>query len=142
MSPVPLNEDNKYAPSSTASTAYKRFALPETVTPGILHIPSADGAEAKKIVEELLEKDREYHHCFFNPAQFHNHLSHHLLAAYDLGASAELLKAIYEDESKGLLPIDVVLDSATKEAKGQFDVKKDDVTIDSSNWTKYLGDQK
>lgn len=141
MSPisVPVHEDNRFAPSSKSATAYKRFNLPETVTPGILHLPSSDGAQAKKALETLLAQDRESHHCFFNPAGFHNHLSHHLLAAYDLGASAELLEAIYENEKANLLPIDVVLDSATKQKNGQFDVKKDDVTITSSNWKRYLG---
>lgn len=78
MSPisVPVHEDNRFAPSSKSATAYKRFNLPETVTPGILHLPSSDGAQAKKALETLLAQDRESHHCFFNPAGFHNHLSH------------------------------------------------------------------
>ncbi|KAF7985836.1 hypothetical protein HWV62_514 [Athelia sp. TMB] len=85
--------------------------------------------QAQKQVEALLEDDRKRHHCYFNNIGFHNHLSHHLLAAYDLGASAKLLQAINDDASDGvktLLPIQ----------KSPSDHLE---TVTLSNWTQFLG---
>ncbi|KAF7985825.1 hypothetical protein HWV62_492 [Athelia sp. TMB] len=85
--------------------------------------------QAHRLVEALLEDDRERHHCYFNDIGFHNHSSHHLLAAYDLGASAKLLQAINDDASDGvkiLLPI----------RQGPPDLLE---TVTLGNWTEFLG---
>jgi Questin oxidase-like len=58
-----------------------------------------------------------------------------LLAAYDLGAPPELLKAIYDKERSDLLPIYTA-------NRPQKIVKQQDVRIDTKNWTKYLGQEK
>ncbi|KAJ7102780.1 hypothetical protein C8R44DRAFT_945546 [Mycena epipterygia] len=50
------------------------------------------------VFAELLRKDYEEHHCFWAGSGLHNHLSHHLLAAHDLGAPASLLRAIFKNE--------------------------------------------
>ena len=50
-----------------------------------------------------------------------------ILAAYDLGASAPLLQAIYDSEQPTLLPIDVAIDLHD---------------ISEANWTTRLGDNK
>jgi hypothetical protein len=96
-----------------------------------LNLPGATPA-SKKAVQELLAKDHDTHHCYFNTIGFHNHLSHHLLAAYDLGASAQLLEAIYDEEAKMQRPIMLDQDEG---------VLKPGV-INESNWTKYLGEEK
>ena len=41
---------------------------------GVLDFPGSHGAKA--VLENLLLKDAESHHCFFRPAGLHNHLSH------------------------------------------------------------------
>lgn len=102
-----------------------------TIQQGILNLPGATPA-AKKLVEELLAKDHDTHHCYFRSIGFHNHLSHHILAAYDLGASAELLNAIYKEEEKMQRPILL---------EGEDDVTKPG-EINEGNWTKFLGEQK
>ncbi|KAI1342222.1 HypA protein [Xylariaceae sp. FL0016] len=53
--------------------------------------------DAAKRVTELLQEDFESHHCFFNQNGFHNHISHHVLALYGLGASPSELMQGYDD---------------------------------------------
>jgi hypothetical protein len=108
---------------------------PVTIKPGILSLPGSTHS-SKKTLESLLTEDHSKHHCYFRSFGFHNHLSHHILAAYDLGASTELLKAIYAEEAKTQRPI--MLD-------GEGDSKMDGVvkpgTINEGNWKEYLGKQ-
>jgi Questin oxidase-like len=102
-----------------------------SINQGTLNLPGVDST-SKKVVQELLAKDHDAHHCYSNAKGFHNHLSHHLLAGYDLGASAELLKAIYERDEKMQRPI--MLDNdETVPTPG---------AINKANWTKYLGEEK
>ncbi|KAJ7501933.1 hypothetical protein B0H11DRAFT_1855201, partial [Mycena galericulata] len=93
------------------------------IQPGLIHTPSTH--DAAVILEQLLYKDYVTHHCFFNDRGFHNHLPHHLVAAYDMGATPALLKVIYEDLAPTLRPVD---------RQGE------DIT--ESNWTARLGEHK
>ncbi|KAF8630301.1 hypothetical protein AX15_003013 [Amanita polypyramis BW_CC] len=101
--------------------------LTSTLRKGLLNLPGTTHA-SKSLVESLLAKDTHEHHCYFRPSiGLHNHLNHHLLAAYDLGASTSLLQKIYDTEAKAQRPI--------------FTEEKDEaITITKENWTKYLGD--
>ncbi|KAJ7816247.1 hypothetical protein B0H13DRAFT_2380529 [Mycena leptocephala] len=96
---------------------------PQPIQPGVIH--SAATYSSAKVLEELLHKDYVSHHCFFNDLGFHNHLPHHLVAAYDMGAPPALLKLIYEDLAPTLRPID---------RQGE------DIT--EANWTTRLGERK
>lgn len=44
-------------------------------------------------------------HIFTNNQGFHNHVAHHVLAAYSLGAGPKLLEQIYELENYGLVSL-------------------------------------
>ncbi|KAI1813539.1 HypA protein [Poronia punctata] len=55
-----------------------------------------DEAAAKK-ASELLQHDLEKHHCFFNNSGYHNHIPHHLLSLYGLGASPDIIQKGYND---------------------------------------------
>ncbi|KIJ21191.1 hypothetical protein PAXINDRAFT_107074 [Paxillus involutus ATCC 200175] len=101
--------------------------LPTTINPGLVNIPGHD-SEAQEVVESLLEQDRQTHHCLFNSRGFHNHLSHHLLAAYDLGAPASVLQAIYDIKSADQRPIDAEEDATSNRVR---------ITLD--NLREYLG---
>ncbi|KAJ3814004.1 hypothetical protein F5876DRAFT_33900 [Lentinula aff. lateritia] len=94
---------------------------------GVLNLPRASPA-SKPLTEALLLRDAQDHHCQFNQAGFHNHLSHHILAAYDLGASPGLLQKIYDEEARIQRPI--ILEEKDKEMK-----------ITEDNWTQYLGNE-
>ncbi|KAJ6483638.1 hypothetical protein DFH09DRAFT_949827 [Mycena vulgaris] len=92
------------------------------IQPGLIHSPSTHASA--KVLEELLHKDYVSHHCFINDLGFHNHIPHHLVAAYDMGASPALLKLIYEEEASMQRPLN---------RQGE------DIT--ESNWTTRLGER-
>lgn len=92
---------------------------------GQLNYPGITFA-SKKCAESLLLKDAETHHCFFRTAGLHNHLSHHILAAYDLGAPAGLLQKIYHDEARIQRPI-------------IWEEKDKAILVTEDNWVQYLG---
>ncbi|MCJ1380737.1 hypothetical protein MMC17_003845 [Xylographa soralifera] len=52
-------------------------------------------ASAKK-ASELLQENHDNHHIFFNKSGFHNHIAHHLLTIYALGASPEIIQDQYD----------------------------------------------
>lgn len=116
--------------SSTTQNKWKG-TLPRKVAKDTLTIPGATPATTD-LVERLLEQDREEHHCYFGPVPFHNHLSHHILAAYDLGAPPALLQTIYDEEAADAYNI------YTKNMKTK-EIEKQDVKITTDNWVDYLG---
>jgi hypothetical protein len=59
-----------------------------------------------------------------------------ILAAYDLGAPASLIQAIYDDEAKIQRPIDLKDNGLVPEGV----IKPGE--INEANWTKWLGDAK
>ncbi|TBU62348.1 hypothetical protein BD310DRAFT_919205 [Dichomitus squalens] len=108
--------------------------LPPTIRQGILNLPGTT-PEAKRVAERVLEEDRQKHHCFYGRVGFHNHLSHHLLAVYDLGAPAALLQKIYDREAESQSDIE------TWERKsGKIEAAHE--TITNENWTNFLGDER
>ena len=95
------------------------FALPSNIPGAFPHSPTISPIEIK-LVEELLVKDANEHHIFFNEIGYHNHLTHMLLADFSLGASPTRLKEVYEREAKKQRP--------KPEKHNGF------------NWTEHLGD--
>ncbi|KAI0801750.1 hypothetical protein BC629DRAFT_1581168 [Irpex lacteus] len=110
------------------------MTLPPIIHQGILNFPGAT-PESKATAERLLEEDRQIHHCFFGKIQLHNHVSHHILAAYDLGASAKQLQAIYDCTKDSLDDINL----ADRKSKT---IEKQRVEITSKNWPEFLGQEK
>ncbi|KAH7910236.1 hypothetical protein BJ138DRAFT_1009244 [Hygrophoropsis aurantiaca] len=102
--------------------------LPSTIVPGLVNIPGRN-VEVQRLTEDLLAQDREENHCFFNTRGFHNHLSHHLLAAYDMGAQAKLIQEIFDREQSVQRP-------AIKPPADFTEAK-----ICETNFTQYLGDE-
>ncbi|RYP54420.1 hypothetical protein DL768_000791 [Monosporascus sp. mg162] len=78
--------------SRTMATASKIQITPENT--GLWHVKQTEPA-AKKATE-LLQKDLETHHVFFNDMGFHDHISHHILALYGTGAPPESLEKGYK----------------------------------------------
>ncbi|CAG9999857.1 unnamed protein product [Clonostachys byssicola] len=61
---------------------------------GILAIKQDEETAAK--VSDLLQKDLENHHVYFNAEGFHNHIPHHLLTLYGTGANSDHLQVAYD----------------------------------------------
>ncbi|KAJ7024753.1 hypothetical protein C8F04DRAFT_1301508, partial [Mycena alexandri] len=64
---------------------------------GLLNLPSASSSSIA-LLQELLHVDYQQHHCFWTESGLHNHLSHHLLSAHNLGAPSSLLQTIFNNE--------------------------------------------
>ncbi|PNP55101.1 hypothetical protein THARTR1_04790 [Trichoderma harzianum] len=71
-----------------------QIRVPATDT-GLLRWAQTDESAAK--VSELLQKDLESHHVFFNAEGFHNHTVHLLLSLYATGASPSILEQAYAE---------------------------------------------
>lgn len=78
-------------------------------------------AESTQTLAELLRANHIKYHCFFNDSNFHNHLVHHLLAAFALGCTPTLLNAAYK-----------------LHADYQRALKPSPSDITEENWTKHL----
>ncbi|KAL4901850.1 hypothetical protein BDW74DRAFT_159056 [Aspergillus multicolor] len=51
---------------------------------------------AAKTASDVLQEDLEKHHVYFNDMGFHNHIPHHILTLYALGASPDEIQAAYD----------------------------------------------
>ncbi|KAK7706544.1 hypothetical protein SLS63_013932 [Diaporthe eres] len=60
--------------------------------------------EVAKKVTELLQKDLDVYHVYFNDRGFHNHIVHHLLALYGTGADAEAIQHGFDGNTGYQLP--------------------------------------
>jgi len=87
-----------------------------------IHLPGIT-EESRKTTSDLLKRNHESHHCFFNSKHFHNHLTHHLLAAFSLGAPPKRLEEIYESHARYQKPIGDIT--------GQPEITED-------NWNKFF----
>ncbi|KAJ1997519.1 hypothetical protein GGI04_005370, partial [Coemansia thaxteri] len=87
--------------------------------PGIDHVTHREATR-------LCARDYLENHVFFNEHRFHNHLNHHLLAAFSMGASPARLQRIFD---------------INKPIQRPALVPCNDVTITPDNFTKYLSDE-
>ncbi|KAI9778526.1 MAG: hypothetical protein M1839_008057 [Geoglossum umbratile] len=76
------------------ATATKIHLTPSEA--GMFHVPGITAESAAK-ASEVLQKNHEENHIFFNDEQFHNHIVHHILTIYALGASPEAIQTHYDD---------------------------------------------
>ncbi|KAI9502930.1 hypothetical protein GGI25_003203 [Coemansia spiralis] len=93
--------------------------------PAGLLLPGVD-SKTHKEATRLCARDYLEHHVFFNDRKLHNHLNHHLLAVYSMGASAERLQGIFDGNrliQRPSLP--------THET----------ITIDATNYINYLSQE-
>ncbi|GIC90050.1 questin oxidase family protein [Aspergillus udagawae] len=51
--------------------------------------------DSARAASEVLQDDLEKHHVFFNESGFHNHIVHHILTIYALGATPDEIRAAY-----------------------------------------------
>ncbi|KAF7318459.1 hypothetical protein HMN09_00355100 [Mycena chlorophos] len=82
------------APKTQAGTPAMLSLAPAPLKKGLVAFPGAT-AESAALTTELLYKDFLNHHCFFNDNFFHDHVAHHVLSLYDLGASPDAIQALF-----------------------------------------------
>ncbi|KAI8066297.1 uncharacterized protein B0P05DRAFT_573955 [Gilbertella persicaria] len=84
---------------------------PETFS---LVVPGLSPAAAS-LSEQLLVQNNERFHIFFNDKKFHNHLIHHLLAAYSFGATKERIQEIFDFHAKDQRPLPPSIGEITRD---------------------------
>ncbi|KAF2646786.1 hypothetical protein P280DRAFT_388210 [Massarina eburnea CBS 473.64] len=57
------------------------------------------GEESAQLTSRLLQENHEKHHIFFNQSGFHNHIVHHLLTLFALGATPSEIQKGYDDNT-------------------------------------------
>lgn len=82
------NSSNFLRRTSTMASAHKIHISSENT--GLWGVKQTD--EVAKRTTELLQKDLEVFHVYFNDRGFHNHIVHHLLALYGTGADAAAIQ--------------------------------------------------
>ncbi|KAK0451383.1 uncharacterized protein EV420DRAFT_714767 [Desarmillaria tabescens] len=108
--------------SSTIELFPAPSSAPSSLTP--VFLPGAD-AESTLALQSVLRDDHEKWHTFFNSRRFHNHIVHHVLAVWALGASKEIIEAVYREDSPSQKP-----------------AIKSPGPISSANFNVHLGDEK
>jgi hypothetical protein len=68
-------------------------------------------AESAKKTTDLLQVNHEKHHIFFNKSGFHNHIAHHLLTLFALGATPEEIQQGYDTNVSYQRPPEPLKDS-------------------------------
>ncbi|KAF7546441.1 hypothetical protein G7Z17_g8437 [Cylindrodendrum hubeiense] len=108
-----------------ASRTYAAMATPfridvEAKDSGLLGLKLGNDEAAK--VTELLQKDIDNHHVFFNVDGYHDHLAHHLFTLYGTGASSRDLQKAFDANAsyqlKAMKPRDQVVDQLSKDWAG------------------------
>lgn len=103
-----------------------KMDLGHTASPYGLLLPGIDAA-IKREATRLCARDYLENHVFFNDRHFHNHLNHHLLASFSMGASASRLQEIFD---------------GNKPIQRPFLPPNQDVAITAENYAEYLGQDK
>lgn len=73
-------------------------------SPGLIHVTGEESlvfcveprGNSQKL-NELLQKNHEQNHAYFSSTLFHNHLVHHMLSMYALGADESILQEAYDN---------------------------------------------
>ncbi|OAL34597.1 hypothetical protein AYO20_06227 [Fonsecaea nubica] len=71
---------------------------------GFVHTQNELSLKSAETTETLLMQNHEQHHIYFDNAGLHNHIVHHLLCIYSLGASASQLEKAYRNNTEYQIP--------------------------------------
>lgn len=92
------------------------------------YLPSITQEGADK-ASELLQENHEKHHIFYSSEGFHNHVAHHMLTIYALGAKPEQFEQHYKRTATNKRPMPELHEDVVKEM------------ADPTKFMKYLGQQ-
>ncbi|KAJ5346003.1 hypothetical protein N7452_004007, partial [Penicillium brevicompactum] len=97
-----------------SNTGIKSRTLSTMATATNIHLsPTADSGiyssnvreDSARTASEILQEDMAKHHVFFNDSGFHNHIPHHILSIYALGATPEQIRAAYQGNTGYQRPV-------------------------------------
>lgn len=72
-------------------------------------------ANSAKKTTDLLQANHENHHTFFNKSGFHNHIAHHLLTLFSLGATPQEIQQGYDTNVSYQRPPEPLKESIVKD---------------------------
>lgn len=93
-------------------------------TAGVYHVPSIT-AESAKTGSQLLQQNHDRNHIYYNRSGFHNHIAHHLLTIFALGATPQQIQHAFDynnDSQRPQYPVNTqnVQSMADKERFKEF----------------------
>lgn len=100
---------------------------PETA--GVCHIPNIKVESAKK-ANQVLQENHDKFHMFYNEDGFHNHIAHHILTLFALGANPSEIQKAFDENQDYQRPHFPIEDKIIKDM------------ADPDNFKKYLGQEK
>lgn len=98
------------------------FSSGINLPPGDVHDVEERAEKRARTLKHLIKANHINHSIIYNELRFHNHTPHILGSAYILGADADQLTQVFEEEGKHL--------ESWKDSPGE---------IDKSDWRDYLG---
>lgn len=98
------------------------FSSGINLPPGDVHDVEERAEKRARTLKHLIKANHINHSITYNELRFHNHTPHILGSAYILGADADQLTHVFEEEGKHL--------ESWKDSPGE---------IDKSDWRDYLG---
>ncbi|KAF3479538.1 uncharacterized protein GIQ15_06514 [Arthroderma uncinatum] len=103
------------------------MASPSTIKVSVKDVPVFSfnpKPETAEKASEVLQKDYEEHNIYFNDEGFHNHIDHHVLSIFALGASPEDVERSYAIDSKYQRPALPVDESIVKRLSSPDEFRK------------------
>ena len=123
--PLTLSASKRHLIRTMATASHIELSTNDT---GIFHGPVIN-AESAETASRLLQENHEKYHIFFNADGFHNHIAHHLLSIYALGATKQEIKKAYDTNKEYQRPQNPVEPSIVEDMS------------DRANFKKYLGQE-
>jgi Questin oxidase-like len=96
---------------------------------GVFHGPVVN-SESAKAASRVLQENHDRYHIFFNPDGFHNHIAHHVLTIYALGATEQEIQKAYDINKDYQRPQNPVEEGVVEEM------------TDRAHFARYLGQEK
>jgi len=126
-----LLSDKEYL-SNTTSSYFSGFwktedAIPSVHSPDGLQLPGIT-EESRRTTAKLILKNHVSYHCFFNDKGFHNHLIHHVLAAFSLGAPPKRLEEFTNYTQKINYPSEILFLRKSRKKIGQNSSENENIT--------------
>lgn len=109
------------------ATASKIVVTPKHT--GVFSVQGLSEESARKATEVLQENHDKYH-IYFHAGVFHNHIAHHILTLFALGASPAVIEEQYRHNTTYQLPQLPVNDKVVEDLR------------DPEKYLKYMGDEK
>lgn len=123
---APIATINSRSIRKMATASHVQLSTQDT---GVFRRPVIDAESAKK-ASQVLQENHDKYHIFFNSDGLHNHIAHHILTIYALGATTQEIQKAYDVNSNYQRP------------QGPVEEKVVQDMGDKANFAKFMGQEK